>query len=193
MRTLLFAKVKAFSNEKRMRANNKICSILEQFLKPYAHLKIGFYYPLKTEVDLVDLMLSLNGAHVDLSLPSADDPQGQPMAFLPWKAGEPLTQSQIGFMGPSRGEGQIAVHPDIFLVPLVGFDRRGTRLGRGRGDFDRTLKAARAHKSCVVIGVAFALQECLQLPRASHDEPLDFVVTENELIEINPKALEQLK
>ncbi|MBI3274410.1 MAG: 5-formyltetrahydrofolate cyclo-ligase, partial [Methylocystis sp.] len=58
----------------------------------------------------------------------------------------------------------------------------GHRLGYGGGIYDATLGALRARKSVVAIGLAFACQEADAVPTGPHDEKLDFVLTERELI-----------
>ncbi len=69
--------------------------------------------------------------------------------------------------------------PGVVLVPLLGFDRRGHRLGYGQGYYDRTLRALRAAGSIkLAIGIAFALQEVEEVPAGPADEPLDAIVTE---------------
>jgi 5-formyltetrahydrofolate cyclo-ligase len=70
----------------------------------------------------------------------------------------------------------------LVVVPGVGFDRRGTRLGRGRGFYDRTLAALRKHHSIVAVGVAFELQIVETLPRDPWDQPVDLIATESRLI-----------
>lgn len=64
--------------------------------------------------------------------------------------------------------------PDLVIVPLLAFDRRGRRLGQGGGFYDRWL----AGSSAVRVGVAFACQELPEVPVADHDQSLDVVVTE---------------
>jgi 5-formyltetrahydrofolate cyclo-ligase len=66
--------------------------------------------------------------------------------------------------------------PDIILVPMLGFDRYGTRLGYGGGYYDRTL--ASLTKKPKLVGLAFAVQELPLIPRDTHDIPLDLVITE---------------
>jgi 5-formyltetrahydrofolate cyclo-ligase len=61
-------------------------------------------------------------------------------------------------------------------MPLLGFDRQGTRLGYGGGYYDRTLAAL--GKRPLLVGFAFALQEIDHIPREGHDVPLDIIVTE---------------
>lgn len=67
--------------------------------------------------------------------------------------------------------------PDVILMPLLGFDRHGTRLGYGGGYYDRTLAALK--KRPRLIGFAFALQEIDTIPRDTHDVPLDLIITED--------------
>jgi len=67
------------------------------------------------------------------------------------------------------------------LCPLTAFDRQGNRLGMGKGCFDFWLAS---HKKDIyqVIGLAFSCQEVAQVPVEGHDIPMDFVITEQEII-----------
>jgi len=66
---------------------------------------------------------------------------------------------------------------DLVLIPGLGFDRIGTRLGRGRGDYDRLLTQLRP--GCVRMGHFFAAQAFGALPAEPHDQPLTAVLTED--------------
>ncbi len=69
---------------------------------------------------------------------------------------------------------------DIVIVPLAAFDRKGTRLGYGKGFYDRFLSAL--PRTIPRIGLAFAIQETAEIPQLTHDEPLNLVITEDEVI-----------
>ena len=69
------------------------------------------------------------------------------------------------------------VVPTVLLIPLLGFDKEGYRLGYGGGFYDRTLRSLRAHMSVLAIGIAFSGQEMV-LPHDEYDERLDWIVTE---------------
>ena len=69
--------------------------------------------------------------------------------------------------------------PDIVLTPLVGFDRRGTRLGQGAGHYDR---AFAAHPAAWRVGIAWSVQEVDALPADAWDVPLHAIATEREWI-----------
>ena len=73
--------------------------------------------------------------------------------------------------------------PAILLVPLAAFDRRGHRIGYGRGYYDRAIAALKqAGHRPQLIGLAFACQEVSRVPAEAHDEPLDGIATEGGLI-----------
>ena len=72
---------------------------------------------------------------------------------------------------------------DLVIVPALAFDRQGHRLGRGRGYFDRFL--ARVPRRAARVGLAFGFQVVERLPRLSHDQPVDRVITESSIHE-NP-------
>lgn len=67
---------------------------------------------------------------------------------------------------------------EVIIVPGVGFDRAGRRLGSGHGYYDRFLPQCAATR----VGLAFSLQLCETVPSDAHDQRMDFVVTEEEII-----------
>jgi 5,10-methenyltetrahydrofolate synthetase len=73
--------------------------------------------------------------------------------------------------------------PQMLLVPCVGYGPKGLRLGYGGGFYDRTLAELRKLKPVVAVGVAYAMQEMDEVPTASYDEPLDWILTERGVIE----------
>ena len=76
--------------------------------------------------------------------------------------------------------------PKALLVPLAAFDRRGGRIGYGKGHFDRAIAALEEQHPILTIGLAYAVQEIEQVPVEPHDRLLDMVVTESELIRVKP-------
>ena len=76
---------------------------------------------------------------------------------------------------PHPLEGAVVV-PTALLVPLVGFDAAGHRLGNGGGYYDRTLAALRPKP--VAIGVGFELGRLASISPLPHDQPMDAIVTE---------------
>jgi 5-formyltetrahydrofolate cyclo-ligase len=68
----------------------------------------------------------------------------------------------------------------LIVLPLLGFDERGTRLGSGAGYYDRLLAVLdlqTTRRRPLLLGLAFDAQSCPPIPRAAHDVPLDAVLT----------------
>ena len=74
------------------------------------------------------------------------------------------------------------LEPEVLIVPLLSFDRRGFRLGYGGGFYDRTLERLRARHGVLALGFAFAAQEVAEVPIEPTDQPLDAILTETGLI-----------
>ena len=70
--------------------------------------------------------------------------------------------------------------PNILLVPLLGFDRQGYRLGYGKGYYDQALAALRTQNNIIAVGLAFSAQEVPEIPTQPHDQRLDWIITQNE-------------
>jgi 5-formyltetrahydrofolate cyclo-ligase len=95
-----------------------------------------------------------------------------------------LRRRSMRFVAPGKAGGQDVINPrwlDLVLVPLVGFDARGHRLGMGAGLYDRHfafLRQRRAWHRPLLVGVAFDVQKVGRLAEAGHDVQLWGVVTE---------------
>lgn len=83
---------------------------------------------------------------------------------------------------PAHAEPLDAALIDVVIVPGLAYDRRGHRLGRGGGMYDRLL----AGLSTPGVAPAFACQIVDAVPRAAHDRRVDWVVTETEVIDTRP-------
>ena len=73
--------------------------------------------------------------------------------------------------------------PEVLIIPMVGFDRNGGRLGYGGGFYDRTLEHLRSRHATLAIGFAYSQQEFEKLPLEATDQKLDIIITEKEIIE----------
>lgn len=68
---------------------------------------------------------------------------------------------------------------DLVVVPLIGFDRHGNRLGYGGGYYDKFLAGNRCKQT---VGLAYSFQEVKNLPIEEYDQKLDLIITEKEVI-----------
>jgi 5-formyltetrahydrofolate cyclo-ligase len=135
---------------------------------------VGGFWPLADEIDIRPLLAALHARGHAVGLP-VTPPRGQPLTFHAWQPGAALHPGRFGTLAPDGS----AVTPDVLLVPLLAFDRRGQRLGYGGGYYDRTIAAL---PGVYTIGCAYAVQEISAVPSGPTDMPLDRVATERGLI-----------
>lgn len=143
---------------------------------PQEGAAVSAYWPLPGELDIRPTMAGLAEAGHALALPRVQG-RGRPLIFHLWTHQDLLIDGPFRLMQPP--DTLPLVLPDILLVPLVAFDRRGHRLGHGAGFYDRTLEQLRSQKPrTLALGVAFAAQEVDDVPVEVLDQPLDGVITE---------------
>ena len=140
---------------------------------------VSGFMPLKSEINPLPLMKMLAEAGAQLALPKIAG-RGKPLLMRVWQWGAPLDSGQWGIREPKAEYPE--VDPDILLVPLLAFDRAGRRIGYGAGYYDMTIARLRSLKKVTAVGIAFAMQEVAVVPATGRDEPLDIVLTENEVI-----------
>lgn len=143
--------------------------------------RIAFYWPADGEPDL-RLIAPLLGRQQSLFLPILT--RGLRLRFVRWELGMPMRLNRFRIPEPRhRVIDRLPAHQlDLILMPLVGFDDAGNRLGMGGGFYDRTLAfrhARRRWRKPLLIGVAHGLQRCPALPAEPWDVPLDGIVTED--------------
>lgn len=143
---------------------------------------IAAYRPLPGEMDPGPLMRMLVAAGARLALPVMPEGEGG-LSFHAYADGDSLERRRFGVEEPLREAAE--VRPDIVLVPLVGADLAGNRLGFGKGYYDRTLQALRRTGAVLAIGLAYAEQVLETLPAEPHDERLDAVLTDVEFLGIS--------
>jgi 5-formyltetrahydrofolate cyclo-ligase len=135
---------------------------------------LGAYWPHRDEYDPMPLAAWHFGRNGEIALPAVVA-RGQPLEYRPWTPDTEMAPGRFSFGIPEPVNGP-AVVPDVVLVPLLGFDAAGYRLGYGGGYFDRTLAAY--EKRPATIGVGFELGRMPTIQPQAHDVPLDMIVTE---------------
>ena len=131
------------------------------------HSKLGLYWPLKHEPDLLGLTRVLPQ---QIALPSVWPSQG--LMYLPWSNGQLLNKDSCGVPAPMRGPALKPEQLGLLLVPCLSCTRQGLRLGYGGGWYDR-LRAQRSWRAvpALVVLPSACLATCL--PEDPWDVPFD--------------------
>ena len=92
-----------------------------------------------------------------------------------------MVPNHYGILEPDPQKSQPSQDPKLVFVPGVAFDRHGTRLGSGKGFYDRVLSQ---FPKAIRVGVAYAVQISNEvLPVEAHDQAMDWIVTENFILQ----------
>ena len=165
--------IAAISSVERVSRSSELCKLLrEQIVWRGATLIFGFS-PLPNEPDITPLLNEALAANKRVALPRYDAGERSYSARGVSDLGQ-LTVGGFGVLEPGAGCPLIPLNQlDFILVPGVGFDLAGRRLGRGKGFYDRLLAEVRGHKC----GVAFDAQIVARVPEEPHDIRVDSIVT----------------
>jgi 5-formyltetrahydrofolate cyclo-ligase len=114
---------------------------------------------------------------------------GNCLRFAEYAPDEKLRRNTLGLLEPVIKRYRDADRLDLVLLPLVGFDRRGGRLGMGGGFYDRSFEFLRASgkRRPRLVGLAHALQQVENLAVESWDVPMTAVATDRGWITIRPR------
>ncbi len=142
---------------------------------------VSAFHPVREEPDTLPVLDALAAQGVATALPVTGN-RGEPLTFRRWRPGEPTVAGPMRI--PEPPPEAPALDPDLLFVPLAAFDRRGHRIGFGAGHYDLTLARLRAMKPIVAVGVAFSVSEVEAVPDEPHDQRLDYILTDSELIAV---------
>jgi 5-formyltetrahydrofolate cyclo-ligase len=160
----------------------RIDAHLERAFPGLAAATLAFCWPTRGEYDARPLALALRARGAVTALPVVVGP-GQPLAFRAWHPGVTLAVGPLGILYPV---GSDAVVPTVALIPMIGWDEAGHRLGYGGGYFDRTLAVP---GKPVAIGIADERARIPTIRPQPWDVPMDWVVTERGVYRRDPGGL----
>ena len=132
------------------------------------------YWPMRSEADPRPILEALHERGLLLCLPAIVEKR---MHFRRWAPWEPIVPGGFGTLVPAPEQPE--VKPAILIVPLAAFDRRGYRIGYGKGYYDRAITEL---EPALTVGIAYAAQEIAEVPAEPHDRRLDWLVTQDETI-----------
>jgi len=146
---------------------------------------IAAYWPKDRELDTQQLIdMCLDKGH-KIALPVIDG-DSRILKFAAFDHNMDLVKGRFGVCHPFIDDNTRWLEPDVFMVPMLAFDRKGYRLGFGGGYYDTTLAHYMNRKDILTVGLAYAKQACLfALPREEHDVQMDCIVTEQGVVKFS--------
>ena len=157
--------VRTLSDARRAKFEQKLAQHLTSLFAGVS--VVGGYHPLGSEISPLPAMEEARAVGAIVAFPCFTNPAKR-FSFV---AGDPLEPGPFGLMQPARRHPR--VEPDLILVPLVAIDGSGTRLGRGKGHYDRALLSLKK-KGARLIGIGWAMQRLTEgIPGDAWDVPLD--------------------
>jgi 5-formyltetrahydrofolate cyclo-ligase len=115
------------------------------------------------------------------------------LTFAPWTTGEDVESNDMGIPEPKATAHIVEANKlDLVLVPLLGFDRKGNRLGFGGGYYDRSFEFLHGQQrpaQPLLVGVGYHFQELDAITTAEWDISLDYIATDKELIDCTGNAV----
>ena len=143
------------------------------FLSVKPGIVVSGFAAIRDEINPGALLEWLHREGYQLALPVMEG-RGKPLVMRAWSPGDDMATVQWGIREPLADKPEL--DPDVVLVPLLAFDRRGWRLGYGGGFYDRTLTKLKAKKPVIAVGIAYDELEVDAVPHESYDQRLDWVL-----------------
>ena len=170
----------------RRAANERLLDRLADHVGDTGCDLIAIYFPVRNEPQLEPLAMQWAAQGARLALPVVDA-TARPLRFVSWRHGDPMVPGAYGIARPAQ---DMTVRPTLIVIPCLGFDARGYRLGYGGGFYDRTIAALQADPSLPVRTVGVAWDEALvdDFEPLPTDLPLDAVITPSAVFASQPNC-----
>jgi 5-formyltetrahydrofolate cyclo-ligase len=186
LRRLMRARRAAQSPDEQVRAAVRLATHVSRTRYYHASRKIACYLPINGEIDPRVLMEHIWKSGKMCYLPLVPHHAHKPLWFAPVDPDTRLVENRFGIPEPLVGVRELvcARRLDLILLPLVGFDQKGNRLGMGSGFYDRTLAFLRHRehwKKPHTVGLAHDFQRVDDFDVDPWDIPLTAVVTDQDI------------
>jgi 5-formyltetrahydrofolate cyclo-ligase len=181
-RAELIAARMALTSSAHNAASAELGKRLTSVFAPMSRTLVGAYWPFRREYNVLGFLEWLTGRRHEVALPVVLG-KGLPLEFRRWSRDMEMASGVYDIPYPARGE---AVQPAVLIIPMVGFDEAGYRLGYGGGFYDRTLASYAKKPLC--IGVGFELGRLATIHPLPHDIPMDWLATEQGLYWRTPEG-----
>lgn len=170
------ARLLELRREMPLDAHQQACETIQaellKRLPPDGHELIGCYWPFRREFNCVPYMREVLRSGRRVALPVVIG-RGRPLEFRCWTEKATMERGVWDIPHPASGE---PVFPSALVIPLVGFDNAGYRLGYGAGYYDTTIASLTVRPRCVAVGFEFS--RLATIHPQPHDQPMDVIITE---------------
>ncbi|MBZ9539761.1 5-formyltetrahydrofolate cyclo-ligase [Modicisalibacter tunisiensis] len=184
---------RALSPRQQRQASEALCRRLRRLPEVQRARHVALYLPNDAEIDATPLIDWLRRRGVRVYLPVLRPLAENRLWFVHYHAGTPMVSNRFGIREPDTRHGAHHARQlppwalDLVLMPLVGFDDHGNRLGMGGGFYDRSFAFTRRRRPRPrLIGVAHDCQRVDELPVAGWDIPLDAIVSDRRVVRPEP-------
>ena len=151
-----------------------------KFSKELSYQSIAIYYPFDNEASPLEIFNYLQSKNKQVLLPVIEN-NSKTLLFAKYDMQSELVKNNFGIVEPKDKEFVDIEDIDIALIPCVAFNDKLFRLGMGGGFYDRTIQHYRQKDKTKFIGICYPAQIIPKLPRAEHDQKLDFLVNLDEI------------
>jgi 5-formyltetrahydrofolate cyclo-ligase len=139
---------------------------------------VMIFLPIPGEIDPCDIARAAWSEGKRVAVPKIRAP-GVMDAIVIHSLDQGLAPGAMDILEPIGNDVLAAGELDLIVAPALAFDRRGNRLGRGGGYYDRFIDL---HREALVCGLAFAGQVLDEVPAEPHDQPINMLATNVEFI-----------
>ncbi|MCG6656717.1 5-formyltetrahydrofolate cyclo-ligase [Halomonas campisalis] len=189
LRRALRRRRRALSPRQQRQAAQALCRRLRQLPELQRARRVALYLPNDGEIDPRPLIPWLTRRGARVYLPVLKPLSHNVLWFVHYHPGTPMVRNRFGIPEPETRHGAHRARRlpawalDLILLPLVGFDDAGQRLGMGGGFYDRSLAfTRRPGPRPRLIGLAHECQRISRLPSAPWDIPLDAIASDARLV-----------
>jgi 5,10-methenyltetrahydrofolate synthetase len=182
----LLACREAVTNNDRTRWSIEISSLLEHGFPILCKSTVGFYWSHRGEYDPQPAMSALQTRGAVFALPEIEGKE-RPLCFRRWWKEAPM---KIGAYNIPVTDNTERVTVNAIIVPMLGFDTKGYRLGYGGGYYDRTISGMNPRP--LLIGVAFEILRLEDIYPRPHDVAMDFIVTEAGIFKVSKQGISRI-
>jgi 5-formyltetrahydrofolate cyclo-ligase len=186
LRKQLRATRRGLTAKQQALAAERLLTVLRPLLGHHKKQRIGLYTAMDGEIDLTPLVAACRRWRIELYLPVLHRFKNS-LLFARYDVDSPMQANKYGIPEPYQTALVKPWQLNLVLLPLVGFDPQGGRLGMGGGYYDRTFAgAARWPKRPAMLGVAHECQKVARIPLEPWDIQLDGIISDARVYRTRP-------